>query len=326
MNISTIEAATGQWEKIFAYYKLPKITGKRHHKGKCPICKQIGKFRIDNKEGRGTYICTCGSGDGIRLLTLTQGKDFKTLVDEIDQIIGHQREKVIPHRKDTTKADLRHKVSGCYAKLIDLKNTSAAIYLQNRGIYSLPVENVRFCEKQPVANHSGHFQAVWALATDSKGSLCYLHRTFLEGDKKASLDVVKKMTALQEDSHLEYAESVAIRMFPVASTLGIAEGIETALSCHQVYGVNTWSTMNANFMKKFKAPNGVKHLVIFADMDWSAAGHAAAMECAHKNILSNNDVELVSVRWPDRGDFNDVLSSGCEVRELQFFRKQREAA
>ncbi len=34
----------------------------------------------------------------------------------------------------------------------------------------------------------------------------------------------KKMMKLQEDSYLEYAKSVAIRMFPISSTLGIAEG------------------------------------------------------------------------------------------------------
>ena len=42
------------------------------------------------------------------------------------------------------------------------------------------------------------------------------------------------MMKLQEDSYLEYAKSVAIRMFPISSTLGIAEGIETALACHQI--------------------------------------------------------------------------------------------
>jgi putative DNA primase/helicase len=181
---------------------------------------------------------------------------------------------------------------------------------------------VRYCAEQPVRN--GKLQAIWALATDSKGMACYLHRTYLDGDRKASLEVVKKMNAMQEASYLEHVQSVAIRLFPVASTLGIAEGIETALSCKQLYGVNTWSTMNAGHMAKFIAPQGVNHLIIFADMDWSATGHAAAMECARKNLSASNDVEKVSVRWPDNGDFNDALQNGDEVRQLEFIRKQRE--
>ena len=58
--------------------------------------------------------------------------------------------------------------------------------------------------------------------------------------KKADIGAsAKRQKSLQEDNYLDHARSVAIRMFPVASTLGIAEGIETALSAHQIYKVNT---------------------------------------------------------------------------------------
>ncbi|MCT8349465.1 DNA primase, partial [Photorhabdus temperata] len=64
---------------------------------------------------------------------------------------------------------------------------------------------------------------------------------------------------------------------------------------------------------------GVKHLIIFADMDLhSATGHAAAFECARGNLVAKNDLETVSIRWPDHGDFNDMLLNGDEVRELSF--------
>ena len=150
----------------------------------------------------------------------------------------------------------------------------------------------------------------------------------LEGDRKAPLgESAKRQKSLQEDNYLEYARSVAIRMFPVSSTLGIAEGIETALSCYQIYGVNTWAVMNSNFMKKFRAPAGVKHLVIFADMDkHSATGQAAAFECAHANLMAKNDLVKVSIRWPDNGDFNDMLMNGDQVREQVFTKKQKAAA
>ncbi|HFS5767942.1 TPA: toprim domain-containing protein [Providencia rettgeri] len=327
--MNTIDAAQGQWAKIFAHYGLPHITGKRHFKGKCPICEQKGKFRIDDKDGRGTYICKCSAGTGFQLLERTQGKDFKTLADEVDQLIGNVREKEAPKQPVVNaKADYQKRLISCFSGMPSLKNTSAAQYLQERGIFSLPADHVRFCENQPV-KQSGkvqHFQAMWAIATDSKGKACYLHRTYLNGSKKAPIPLVKKANALQADNYLKHADSVAIRMFPVASTLGIAEGIETALSCKQIYGVNTWSTMNAQFMEKFIAPKGVKHLIIFADNDWSATGEAAAYACANKNLLSNNDIEKVSVRYPDLGDFNDLLIQGCEVRERVYIRKQREVA
>ncbi|MDC9591927.1 primase-helicase zinc-binding domain-containing protein, partial [Xenorhabdus sp. XENO-10] len=93
-RIKTTEAVVGRWPEIFAYYKLPPVTGKRHFKGNCPVCKQKGKFRIDDRDGRGTFICTCNAGDGWALLRLTQGKEFKVLADEIDQLLGIQRDKV----------------------------------------------------------------------------------------------------------------------------------------------------------------------------------------------------------------------------------------
>src|SRR5690606_34882883 len=223
---------------------------------------------------------------------------------------------------NSSAAKLRQRAISKFAKLLPLRGTNGEGYLRQRGINKLPSEAIRFCEKQ---RHAGRvYHALYALATDDKGELCYLHRTLLEGDRKAPLgESAKRQKSLQEENYLEYARSVAIRMFPVSSTLGIAEGIETALSCYQIYGVNTWAVMNSNFMKKFRAPAGVKHLIIFADMDkHSATGQAAAFECAHSNLLAKNDLVKVSVRWPDNGDFNDMLMNGDEVRELVFYKKK----
>ncbi|MEX0447210.1 toprim domain-containing protein [Xenorhabdus sp. SGI246] len=323
-RIKTADAVIGRWPEIFAYYKLPPVTGKNHFKGKCPICERKGKFRIDNKDDRGTFICTCNRGDGWALLRLTQGKDFKTLADEIDLLLGIQSDKRSVVKKETNITKFRNKVTACYANLPGLKGTQGEDYLRNRGIHVLPAANVKYCPEQPVRN--GKLQAIWSLVTDAKGTLCYLHRTYLDGDRKADITPQKKLDATQEESYRTHASSLAIRLFPVNSTLGIAEGIETALSCKQIYGVNTWSTMNAGYMAKFVAPQGVNHLIIFADIDWSATGEAAAYECARKNLSANNDIEKVSVRWADIGDFNDMLQYGSEVRERVYIKKQRETA
>lgn len=324
-NLKTAQAAKGQWALIFEHYGLPPITGKNHFKGKCPLCDSIGKFRIDDRDGAGTWICTCGSGDGLKLVTTTQGKPFNEICKEIDQLIGNSftREKL---PVTSSASSMRTRVLRKFAKLTPLRGTSGAQYLNERGIYQLPTEAIRFNDKQ---RHNGLvFQSLYSLATDDKGELCYLHQTLLNGSEKADIGTsAKRQKSLQEDNYLDHARSVAIRMFPVASTLGIAEGIETALSAHQIYKVNTWATMTANFMKKFRVPAGVKNFIIFADRDInSATGLAAALECAHANLLAKNDVERISVYYPDHGDFNDMLMSGDQVRELVFYKKQQVAA
>lgn len=324
-NLKTAQAAKGQWAMIFEHYGLPPITGKNHFKGKCPLCDSIGKFRIDDRDGAGTWICTCGSGDGLKLVTETQGKPFNEICREIDELIGNLFTRVkMP--VTSSAGSLRKRVLSKFTKLAPLRGTSGADYLNARGIYQLPVEAIRFNDKQ---RHDGKvFQSLYSLATDDKGELCYLHQTLLNGAKKADIGAsAKRQKSLQEDNYLDHARSVAIRMFPVASTLGIAEGIETALSAHQIYNVNTWATMTANFMKKFRVPAGVKHLIIFADRDEnSATGLAAAYECAHANLLAKNDLQRVSVYWPDHDDFNNMLMNGDQVRELVFYKKQQVAA
>lgn len=322
--MKTAEAAIGHWPTIFEHFGLPPITGKNHFKGECPVCGARGKLRIDDRDGRGTWICTCGSGDGMKLVTLTQGKPFNEVCREIDHLIGNDFQRVkIPVSSSATS--LRTKVLNKFAKLQPLRGTSGAAYLNARGIFSLPLEAIRFNDKQ---RHAGRvYQSLYSLATDDKGEPCYLHQTLLDGAKKADIGTsAKRQKSLQEDNYLDHARSVAIRMFPVASTLGIAEGIETALSAHQIYNVNTWATMTANFMKKFRVPAGVKHLIIFADRDEnSATGLAAAYECAHANLLAKNDLQRVSVYWPDHDDFNNMLMNGDQVRELVFHKKKAAA-
>lgn len=321
----TKDAAKGHWAAIFEYYGLPPVTGKRHFKGKCPLCGGVGKFRCDDKDGKGTWVCVCGSGDGMSLVLQATGKPWIEVYEEINRLTGnvYQRESQNTDRPASKTATDRERVIRKFTRLSSLRDTSGEAYLQRRGILELPESGIGFCDKQTC--NGREYQALYSLATDDKGALCYLHRTLLDGDRKADVVAAKKLMALQESSYLEYAGSVAIRMFPPAATLGIAEGIETALSCRQIYRCNVWSVMNTSFMEKFIAPPGVNHLIIFADNDPHGAGLAAAFKCGKNNILSRNDVEKVSIRWPDLPDFNDMLIEGCEVRQHVLTRKQKVA-
>lgn len=322
--MKTTEAVIGRWPEVFEYFGLPPVTGKNHFKGECPLCKAKGKYRCDDLEGRGTFICTCDRGDGWKLLTQTQQKPIRDLMDEVDRIIGnnYKPEDRPACRQVSTIAQTREAVIRQFSALQPLRNTDGEVYLRGRGINILPsTDTVRFCISQRAANNN-IYQSIWSLVTDNKSNVCYLHRTLLENGKKARVDVAKKQKALQEQNVLDHATSVAIRLFPVASTLGVAEGIETALSCKQVYGVNTWSLINAGFMAKFIAPAGVTHLIVFADMDThSATGHSAAFTCARANLVAKNDIQKVTVRWPDSGDFNDLIQNGEQVRELVFYKR-----
>ena len=70
-------------------------------------------------------------------------------------------------------------------------------------------------------------------------------------------------------------------------------------------------------MKKFRAPEGVKHLIIFADNDKNGAGLAAAFSCANMNMLQVKSLLRVTVKWTEQvdSDFNDMLINPMQCYE-----------
>ncbi|MCO6551713.1 MAG: toprim domain-containing protein [Gilliamella sp.] len=67
MKINEITTqAVGKWDYIFQSLGIEVGNGKHCP---CPVCGGKDRFRFDNQNGRGTYICNqCGSGDGLELI------------------------------------------------------------------------------------------------------------------------------------------------------------------------------------------------------------------------------------------------------------------
>ena len=308
--MKTIDAIAGNISLLLSHYNLPPITGKNHYKGPCPICKGEGKFRIDDKNGLGSWICVCGSGNIIKLLEQVTGKDFKTLAAEIDKLLGRTYQ--VGTRQPTQNMSNVQKARDKFLALPKLAGTQGQEYLNNRGLFTLPRGGVRFSQNEHCKETGGNLPALYAIASDEFGEPVYIHRTFLDGTTKANIEAQRKLFKLKE-----FEGTAAIKLFEAADVMGISEGIETGLSAHALYKMPVWSTINTSIMRKFRAPTGVKTLYIFADNDKNGAGLAAGFECGHRNILTNNDVTEVVIRWPeDYGkDFNDVLVAGGKVIE-----------
>ncbi len=79
-------AAVGRWPGIFIALGIDVGDG-RHTL--CPVCHNGKKhFRMDDKDGRGTWVCTCGSGDGWMLIQEILGCDFKGAIEQVHHIVG----------------------------------------------------------------------------------------------------------------------------------------------------------------------------------------------------------------------------------------------
>lgn len=303
--MKTVDAVIGNWALVFAAFDLPHIDPKHHCD--CPICQSTKSFRIDDKEGSGSWICKCGAGNGWRLLQEVTGRDFKELAREVDKIIGNT------YAQDNLKVS-KDKVVSAKSKFLTLPplgDTDGQTYLNSRGIFRMPRMGVRWSAGERCKEADRNIPCLYAVASNEYSEPVYIHLTFVEKGLKANLETVRKLYTVQE----AYG-SVAIKLGTATNVLGIAEGIETALSATEIYKLPCWSTINANIMEKFRAPTGVTDLYIFADNDRNGTGLAAAFNCGKGNILSKNDVKKVIIRWPAKvNDFNDFLTSGDDVFE-----------
>lgn len=307
------DATKGQWDKIFEHYKVPITIGNRHHRGPCPICKKKGKFRLyKDWIMTGSYVCVCGAGSGIKLLMNLSQKSFETIASELYKLLNVDEKTTIKKiRRDEIKV-LEPLIK--FNRMLPLKGTLGETYLKSRGIDILPFKNVRYSESQKFDKYNS-YSAMYGMMTTSDHQPVYGHATFLVGSTKLKHDNAKKMYKLKDS----YDDCLAVKMFNYDKTLGISEGIETALSSAQMYDLPVWSTLNSNYMKKFVAPKGVEHLIVFADNDANGTGLEAAFTCGRKNILMPNDIKYVDIMWPrERGDFNDILTNDINNDIIQW--------
>lgn len=80
-------AAVGQWPGLLASLGIVVPPRKKH--GPCPACGGKDRFRLDDKGGRGTWICSqCGAGDGLDLIRRVTGKLPKDAAELVAGVLG----------------------------------------------------------------------------------------------------------------------------------------------------------------------------------------------------------------------------------------------
>lgn len=301
-RLSVRTVALGRWRSILTVLGMDEraLSGKHCP---CPMCGGKDRFRFDDKEGRGTYFCSgCGAGDGVQLAMGITGLSFRDVAAEVERIAGTVRPSTIkPGRSDDDKlAALRRAFRE--SRPIE-RGDEACRYLAGRGLrlYDLP-ENVRTHPGMQYRDGGavvGTFPAMLATVTDAAGRAVSMHRTYIQDGRKAPVPAPKK---LMQGLPLAGA---AIRLTPVSRTLGVAEGIETALACLQQFDVPTWACVSAGVLEAFEPPAGVEHVIVFGDHDDNFTGQAAAYRLAHR--LARKAIEVEVCIPPAPGDWLDHL-------------------
>lgn len=219
---------------------------------------------------------------------------------------------------------LKGRIAQIWEQCLPLCANEAApgrMYLNNRavGAHGVSQDALRFHPSLPYhdeeGNKVGEYPCLVAAICDMDGDLVTLHRTYLsDNGTKAKIPgggSVKKMMPIP---HGLDVKGCAIQLIDAeeSGVIGIAEGMETALSTYRATGIPAWAAVSAVLLECFEVPEHVHTVVIWADKDRSLTGELSAnalVERLTKQGVSAH-VMLPSTAIPALSksiDWNDVL-------------------
>ncbi|ACM02180.1 DUF7146 domain-containing protein [Cereibacter sphaeroides] len=306
----TTAAAKGKWRGILLELGLPENVLRDRH-GPCPLCGGTDRFRWDNKGGTGSYYCNqCGNGDGMKLAIEFTGRPFAEVAAQIDQIIRNVKPGQDKPKPELSEEDRRRQLREIWTASQPVQPGDLAHkYLQIRGVEELVCPaalrfapalrdgegGVRPCMIAMVGIHG---------QTDEKGRQKFLsmHRTFLKPDGSGKAEMAEPRKIMP--GSLPNGACAMLSGYVAGGPLGIAEGIETAMSASALYDMPVWAALSAPMLAKWSPPAGCSEVAIFGDNDANLSGQAAAYTLAHRLAIKGIAVtvhipEVVGEDWND---------------------------
>lgn len=228
-------------------------------RGRCPRCDRRGHddalaVRVDDDGGGATWLChRCGWAGGLR------GERAATPAPMARQ---HRAVDAVEHR--TLRDWGRRLWSTCRPITAD---DPAGRYLDARGC-ALPHPDGDLRWYPALKHPCGHVGPVLVgLVTDAvNNEPISLHRTWIADDgsgRKAAIDKPRLML----QGHRKAGG--VVRLWPdceVTMGIGLAEGIETALTLERVF-MPTWATVDAGNLGALPVLDGVESITIAVDHD-----------------------------------------------------------
>jgi hypothetical protein len=180
-----------------------------------------------------------------------------------------------------------------------LPGSPAKTYLEGRGILAAS-QALRFHPRTPLGpkGQTRFMPALIAAVSLDEGPIA-IHRTFLAQDLSGKAAFAKPKRALGT------LGAAAVRLFaPINGQLGLAEGIESAMSAYALTGVPTWATLGNERFGLVAIPESVTELHLFVDHD--EGGKLASQRGV---AAYSTDRRTVRVRRPEAvgSDWNDEL-------------------
>lgn len=294
--------AQGRWRTILPRLGVHESFLSGRH-GPCPICGGKDRYRWVDKDGSGGYICgQCGPGTGVDLVMKVGSLSFIEAVKLIEPLVNDAP--VVMPKPDTSGGKHADELWASGSPLTGYD--PAAKYLQRRGIRLPWPAALRYTMRATYLHEDGSrtvHPAMLARFVAPDRASATTHVTYLtETGEKADVPKAKKL------AKAKVPPGGAVPLAPSAETMGIAEGLETALSAMLLFDVPVWAGLSDGGLMKWQPPTRAKNILVFGDNDASLAGQLAAFSLGHRLL---RDGLLAEVRLPDLPgtDWNDVLLS-----------------
>lgn len=298
----------GRWREILPALGVSSAILIAKHQP-CPIngCGGTDRFRWTDHDGGGGYICSqCQSGDGFSLAMGVLGVDFKEVATRIEGIIGTLPPPSAQRPKLSSDQLQKMMIETWRASQRVTYGDPVERYLSARGIdLKIYPDCLRY---HPDLRYAAgvSYPAMLARVTGPDGESSNLHRTYLDRDGagKAPEAVPRKMMAGS------VPHGSAIRLIAHSPAMGVAEGIENALSAAILWNMPVWSCIDAGKMMGWSPPDGVETVYIFGDCDANFTGQSAAYALANRLYIKNKIKVVVQIPEDEGDDINDMLRKG----------------
>jgi phage/plasmid primase-like uncharacterized protein len=273
----------------------------------CPVHDGHSLTVADSRDGKLLIKCFAGCDsldvfNELRARGLVDGKPTEISSERRREEIQRRNEVAAKAEADRTKRKIAL-ARALYQRAQSAAGTPVAVYIRSRGI-TIPVPSglrwLRWCPHR----NGGYFPAMVAPIVDVTGVQVGIHKTFLTPDGRCKADLPKDER--RETCGILKGGAVRLAEHCPGVELLVAEGIETTLSCMQMFRLPGLAALCTSGLAALELPGDVRKVVIAADNDENNAGQHAAVVAFERWGAEGRQVRILLP--PAIGtDFNDVL-------------------
>lgn len=312
--------AQGRWPELLSAIGISTPSHGKH--GPCPCCGGRDRFRLDDKQGRGTWICNhCGYGDGLDLVAKVTGSSLKSAAEMIASQLGlpvgglsptergrlRLQQQARVEERQRQEQQQHQKAADEAARLMRDCEITQSPYLKAKGLGSYP------CTISRSLKHAGG-------------------KTFPPGSTVVPLTIengsLVNVQLIRKDGTKRYLPGGqtqgAFHRIDGSEFITIAEGFATGLSVHQATGATTYCAMSCGNLQAVaqmvRRLRPAAQILICGDNDLHTSGNPGKTKAEQAAAC----IDASSVMPPVAGDWNDFFQTfGPEETNAHILRNAR---